>query len=244
MTDDNARYRSSDPFASTPDQGGHGNDPLAELARLIGQSDPFADLARGEQQHAPPPRAPQPYDDPPPQDEHHSDRPLTVIPASSRPTIRSIAATSLTIRVTMPLIPLIWHRILPNPHRAPMSRHRSWTGAGSRPSIHLRRLYPAAESRLTAITPAMRRHLGPPRPPNSLFLRFMLSQPGIPILPPTTRRRPRRRPKRSLRPLIMSLPACRRRRSPLHPITRPRISLRRRSMNTTTTLRRVAAARE
>ncbi len=75
MTDDNARYRSSDPFASTPDQGGHGNDPLAELARLIGQNGPFADLARGEQQHdAPPPRAPQPYDDPPPQDEHRSDR--------------------------------------------------------------------------------------------------------------------------------------------------------------------------
>ncbi len=72
MTDDNARYRSSDPFAHTPDQGGHGNDPLAELARLIGQSDPFADLARGEQP-APPPRAPQPYDDPPPQDEHYRD---------------------------------------------------------------------------------------------------------------------------------------------------------------------------
>src|SRR5688572_15713088 len=70
MTDDNARYRSSDPFAPTPDQGGHGNDPLAELARLIGQSDPFADLARREQP-APAPRAPQAYDDPPPLDEHY-----------------------------------------------------------------------------------------------------------------------------------------------------------------------------
>ncbi|MET0671352.1 MAG: SPOR domain-containing protein [Xanthobacteraceae bacterium] len=74
MTDDNARYRSNDPFARTPDQGGHGSDPLAELARLIGQNDPFADLAR-EQQHAEPPRAPQPYDDPAPQNEqyHHAD---------------------------------------------------------------------------------------------------------------------------------------------------------------------------
>ena len=168
---------------------------------------------------------------------------LTVIPASSRPTIRSIAATRLTIRVMTPLIPLIRHRILPNLHRAPTSRHRSRTGTGSRPSIHLRRLHPAAESRLTAMTPAMRCHLGPPRHPNSLFLRCMRSQPGIPIPPPTTRRRPRRRPKRSPRPLNVSLPARRRRRSPLHPIARPRISLRRRSMNTTTTLRR-AAVRE
>ena len=48
MTDDNtARYRSNDPFSSRavgPD--GHGSDPLAELARLIGQNDPFATHGR------------------------------------------------------------------------------------------------------------------------------------------------------------------------------------------------------
>ena len=79
MTDDNARYRSSDPFAHAPDQGGHGSDPLAELARLIGQNDPFADRAR-EQQHPEPPRAPQPYDDQPAHDPRY-DAPYPADPA-------------------------------------------------------------------------------------------------------------------------------------------------------------------
>ncbi len=47
MADDNhARYRSSDPFGRGLGTAGQTNDPLAELARLIGQNDPFADLER------------------------------------------------------------------------------------------------------------------------------------------------------------------------------------------------------
>jgi hypothetical protein len=64
--------RSSDPYnrsgtatndpcargpASTP-AGQSGNDPLAELARLIGQNDPFTDLARGGFRGAPQPSRP------------------------------------------------------------------------------------------------------------------------------------------------------------------------------------------
>ncbi len=69
MTDDNnARYRSSDPFARTPGPDGQGSDPLAELARLIGQSDPFSDIGRDPRVAAP--REPQRYDDPAPQWHH------------------------------------------------------------------------------------------------------------------------------------------------------------------------------
>jgi hypothetical protein len=47
MTDDsNARYRPDDHSGRTPGHGGSGNDPLAELARLIGQNDPFSELGR------------------------------------------------------------------------------------------------------------------------------------------------------------------------------------------------------
>ena len=58
MADDNTqRYRANDPYGrGTPDPYGRGpgtsggrgsgNDPLAELARLIGQSDPFAEFGR------------------------------------------------------------------------------------------------------------------------------------------------------------------------------------------------------
>jgi hypothetical protein len=62
MTDDsNARYRSNEP--RTPDQNGHGSDPLAELARLIGQGD-F--LSQSREVPPPAPRAPQYYDEPAP----------------------------------------------------------------------------------------------------------------------------------------------------------------------------------
>ena len=55
MTDDNnPRYRSGDPYGQQPHSDDHGNDPLAELARLIGQSDAF-------HQHAA--RAAEPHDD-------------------------------------------------------------------------------------------------------------------------------------------------------------------------------------
>jgi hypothetical protein len=48
MADDsNARYRSSDPHArAAAASASHGNDPLAELARLIGQTDPFSQASR------------------------------------------------------------------------------------------------------------------------------------------------------------------------------------------------------
>jgi hypothetical protein len=65
MADDNTRrsYRSNDPYRrSTEPPGGSnqpaGSDPLAELARLIGKSDPFADFGQGSQRRAEPPRAP------------------------------------------------------------------------------------------------------------------------------------------------------------------------------------------
>jgi hypothetical protein len=62
MTDDsNARYRSNEP--RTPDQNGHGSDPLAELARLIRQGD-F--LSQSREVPPPPPRATQYYDEPAP----------------------------------------------------------------------------------------------------------------------------------------------------------------------------------
>ena len=47
MADDNsARYRSNDPFGRGPAPAAPANDPLAELARLIGQNDPFSEYGR------------------------------------------------------------------------------------------------------------------------------------------------------------------------------------------------------
>jgi hypothetical protein len=52
MADDNtARFRSSDPYGRAPGPSAQANDPLAELARLIGQNDPFAEFGQdGRQQ--------------------------------------------------------------------------------------------------------------------------------------------------------------------------------------------------
>ena len=44
--DNNARYRSNEPFGGGPASATPANDPLAELARLIGQNDPFAENGR------------------------------------------------------------------------------------------------------------------------------------------------------------------------------------------------------
>ena len=56
MADDNsARYRSNDPFGRGPAQAAPASDPLAELARLIGRSDPFAECAREAVAAQPPP---------------------------------------------------------------------------------------------------------------------------------------------------------------------------------------------
>ena len=44
--DNNSRYRSSDPYGRPSAAGQPGSDPLAELARLIGQNDPFGEAGR------------------------------------------------------------------------------------------------------------------------------------------------------------------------------------------------------
>jgi hypothetical protein len=51
MADDNnpRSYRSSEPYPRASFKGASGNDPLAELARLIGQTDPFAEFGRQQQ---------------------------------------------------------------------------------------------------------------------------------------------------------------------------------------------------
>ena len=83
MADDNSsRYRSNDPYGRGPAPAAPANDPLAELARLIGRNDPFSDYAdarplaqqpdagapRYASNPAPPPAAPAPrYSDPAPQ---------------------------------------------------------------------------------------------------------------------------------------------------------------------------------
>src|SRR4029079_1184041 len=59
MADDkNARYQPDDSFGRGPAPATPANDPLAELARLIGRSDPFAEQGRD----ARPPAQPAPQD--------------------------------------------------------------------------------------------------------------------------------------------------------------------------------------
>ena len=57
MADDNNRrpFRPGEPYSrpAAPGSSGSGSDPLAELARLIGQNDPFAEFGRGGRQQAP-----------------------------------------------------------------------------------------------------------------------------------------------------------------------------------------------
>src|SRR6266849_749307 len=70
MADDTRPYRSNEPYrraagATSPGEQAAGSDPLAELARLIGQTDPFAEFgktsARGSELHEPhPPVVPAP----------------------------------------------------------------------------------------------------------------------------------------------------------------------------------------
>src|ERR1700687_1661782 len=57
--DNNARYRPNDSFGRGPAQAAPASDPLAELARLIGRNDPFAEYAREPQAPAPPPAQPE-----------------------------------------------------------------------------------------------------------------------------------------------------------------------------------------
>lgn len=56
MADDDHRYRNNPPpvgRGADPYRDGPGDDPLAELARLIGQNDPFADFGQPAQQRQP-----------------------------------------------------------------------------------------------------------------------------------------------------------------------------------------------
>ena len=63
MTDDNnSRYRARNPYDRGLEPAGSNNDPLAELARLIGQNDPFAHL-RPDAHGAAAQRDDQRYDD-------------------------------------------------------------------------------------------------------------------------------------------------------------------------------------
>jgi hypothetical protein len=81
MADNGRSYRSNDPYrrAAEPPRPGEpaGGDPLAELARLIGQSDPFAEFGRSNQRPAAPPSFAQPAQAPhyPPPDAYQPQDP-------------------------------------------------------------------------------------------------------------------------------------------------------------------------
>ena len=83
MADDNTlrRYRSNDPYRRAaepprPSEEASARDPLAELARLLGQSDPFADLGRSnsrerqEESHDAPATAPEDWQSAPVREPH------------------------------------------------------------------------------------------------------------------------------------------------------------------------------
>jgi SPOR domain len=61
----NRAVRSDDPYDGDPAPGGRNSDPLAELARLIGQDDHFAAAGRRGARPSSQPGAAQPYDDDP-----------------------------------------------------------------------------------------------------------------------------------------------------------------------------------
>src|SRR5690242_13463947 len=54
MADDNAQRLNRNPYTRAPLKGASGNDPLAALARLIGQTDPFAEVGHKQQPTAVP----------------------------------------------------------------------------------------------------------------------------------------------------------------------------------------------
>ena len=108
MADDNqSRYRSSDPFGSEPAAAAPASDPLAELARLIGRSDPYSNHGRATRpaQHEAPAHYEQPAygNDPAPygqdghQDQHYASDPA---PPSSR-TAAAPAATAPLVDLFM-----------------------------------------------------------------------------------------------------------------------------------------------
>lgn len=60
MVDDRTQrpFGANEPARSAPKAGGSGNDPLAELARLIGQQDPFGEFGHARRASAPPAHEP------------------------------------------------------------------------------------------------------------------------------------------------------------------------------------------
>ena len=58
--DNNFQNRMSNPPDRGTAPGGQGTDPLAELARLIGQNDPFSEFGRDPRAQAPVPQRPMP----------------------------------------------------------------------------------------------------------------------------------------------------------------------------------------
>src|SRR6516225_4275324 len=109
MADDNTlrRYRSNDPYRRAaepprPSEEAGARDPLAELARLLGQSDPFADLGRSNSRerqaeaHDAPATAPEDWQGAPVREPHFAagDTPRRSAQGSSYATSRDYAATS------------------------------------------------------------------------------------------------------------------------------------------------------
>ena len=177
---------------ATPDQGRQASDPLAELARLIGQNDPFADLAR-EQQQAEPPRGPQPYDDPAPHDEHDT---ITRRYHSGQPAHEP--------RYDPPHMDPAPHSAEPAP--PPPDPHRVTDWHGSRRSIRMRRASSRGTLRARRDARAGAR-TSPTSPPSYLSAASCRRQRRPPIVATTMRRRPTRR----FRACIMSRPASDRR---------------------------------
>src|SRR5262249_45415749 len=97
MADDNTLrpYRSSDPYRRAaepprPSEEASARDPLAELARLLGQSDPFADLGRSnsrerqQEAHDAPATAPEDWQGAPAREPQFADMPRRSVHGASR----------------------------------------------------------------------------------------------------------------------------------------------------------------
>jgi hypothetical protein len=84
MAEDNsARYRSNEPSIRGPAQAAPANDPLAELARLIGKNDPFSDYGQKPAAAAPPVYSPRVESPQPQAAQHQAAPPFNDDPAPS-----------------------------------------------------------------------------------------------------------------------------------------------------------------
>src|SRR5205807_10370171 len=117
MADDNTlrRYRSNDPYRRAaepppPSEEASARDPLAELARLLGRSDPFADLGRSnsrerqEESHDAPATAPEDWQSAPVRESH--------FPAGDMPR-RSAQETGRGYAQPPAPDPARWHAVSP-----------------------------------------------------------------------------------------------------------------------------------